>query len=311
MQRNPIQQQMETQCRDGSSAVLAEAQLSGSQIDLIKQTVGLFSNLSRRELARTVCELLSWRTAAGEYRIHWCLAVLEAMEGGGEICLPDKDKSKQRVAQRPVRWTERTTEPAQIDAPLRSLMPVRVEVASCGESVSEWNEWVDRYHYLGYRRPIGPNLRYFIVDGFDRKLGALLFSYASRKVSCRDAWIGWSEQAYKRHLDKVVCNSRFVIFPWVQVKCLASKSLSLSTRRLVRDWQHRYGYRPLLVETYVDKERFDGVCYRAANWQCIGDTRGRTAGRSTPGRGVKAVYVYPLARQARERLCGVEPELVR
>ena len=135
-----------------------------------------------------MCELLSWRTAAGEYRIHWCLAVLEAMEGGSEICLPDKDKSKQRVAQRPVRWTERTTEPAQIDAPLRSLMPVRVEVASCGESVSEWNEWVDRYHYPGYRRPIGPNLRNFIVDGFGRKLGALLFSF--RVARCRAAMGG-------------------------------------------------------------------------------------------------------------------------
>ena len=286
------------------STVLSAADLSGAQIDLIKQTVEMFTSLSRRELVRTVCELLSWHTPTGALRIHWCEGVLEALEGAGALRLPDKDLRKQRVAQRPIKWTARTLQPAPIEAPLAALMPVRVALVSGAAEVCEWNEWVDRYHYLGYRRPLGPHLRYFILDGASRKLGALLFSYGMRQVSCRERWIGWSAEGYREHLDKVLCNSRFLIFPWVRVKCLASKSLALAVRRLPDDWWQRYGYRPLLLETYIDKSHYDGICFRAANWQYIGDTRGRTLGRSTPGRGVKAVYVYPLVKQAKAKLCG-------
>ena len=289
-----------------NSTVFDATELSGAQLAVIKQTVGMFGGLSRREVAHTVCELLAWRTPTGTDRIHWCLGVLEALEAAGELRLPAKDERQARTAQRPVKWTERTLEPPVIDAPLSSLMPVTVEVASTPDAVGEWNEWVDRYHYLGYRRPIGPNLRYFIVDAVGRKLGALLFSYAPGKVKCRDVWIGWHGASYKRHLERVVCNTRFLIFPWVKVKCLASKSLSLATGRLADDWWHRYGYRPWLVETYVDKSRFGGICYRASNWHYIGDTRGRTAGQSTPGRTVKAVYVYPLVKHAGVRLCGLQ-----
>ena len=173
--------------------------------------------------------------------------MLEALEAAGELRVAAKYKRQARVAQRSVQWTGRTLEATVIDAPLSSLMPATVDLASTPAAVSECNEWADRCHFLGYRRPFGPNVRYFNVDAVGRKLGALGFSYAPRKVKCGDVWIGWHGAPYKRHLERVVCNTRFLIFPWVKVKCLASQSLSLATGRLAADWWHRYGYRPWLV----------------------------------------------------------------
>ncbi len=147
-----------------------------------------------------------------------------------------------------------------------------------------FNEYLDRYHYLGYRRPIGNHLRYFIV-GHDARgdtlLGCLLFAFAVNTLECRDRWIGWNDQQREKHLPLVINNTRFLIFPWVQVKNLASKALSLAARRVAHDWLARFGLHPVLMETFVDAERFTGACYQAANWSRIGQTLGRKGGENT------------------------------
>ncbi len=132
-----------------------------------------------------------------------------------------------------------------------------------------------RYHPLGYRQPVSPHLRYFLRDRQGRKLGCLLFNFAARNVECRDAWIGWQGQAHRKHLDLAVGNSRFLVFPSVRCGNLASKALGLCLRRPPHDFQRRYGYRPLLVETFCEIPRFRGTCYRAANWIHVGQTQGR------------------------------------
>ena len=132
--------------------------------------------------------------------------------------------------------------------------------------------------YLGYPSPVGPHLRYAIVDRRARWLGCLLFSYAARLLPCRDDFIGWDEAARRKRLDRVVGNPRFLILPWVRVANLASKALSLATRRLADDWKARHGYRPVLVETFVDPARFDGACYRAAELAAPGRDRGQAVG---------------------------------
>ena len=162
------------------------------------------------------------------------------------------------------------------------------------EAVAEWNEWVERYHPQGYRQPIGAHLRYFLLDRHGRQLGCLLFGFATRNLECRDTWIGWQGQAHRKHLDLVISNSRFLLFPWVQVKFLASKALGLALQQLPQDWQQRHGYRPVLVETFVDLERYRATCYRAANWQFLGMTKGRKARGTAPAKTPKGVYVYPL-----------------
>ena len=145
------------------------------------------------------------------------------------------------------------------------------------DEVEAWNELLDRHHYLGYRRPFGPHLRYAIVDCHGRWLGCLQFAYAARSLLCRDQFIGWDEAA--RHhsvLTSVIGNSRFLLFPWVRVENLARRP-SLVVRRLADDWQAQHGYRPVLV-AFVDLSRFRRTCYRAANW---------VSGRD-PGQGVGA-----------------------
>jgi hypothetical protein len=169
-----------------------------------------------------------------------------------------------------------------------------------------WRELVERYHYLGSRVPFGAHLRYW-ARSRDRELACLLWTSPAWKMQARDAWIGWSDEQRKRNLQWIVNNGRFLVLPWVRVKGLASKILALSARQMPHDWQTRYGYRPLLLETLVDTQRFRGTCYRAANWVHVGQTAGR--GRmdrehKRHGQMVKDIYLYPLVRDARQSLCG-------
>jgi hypothetical protein len=169
-----------------------------------------------------------------------------------------------------------------------------------------WREQVERHHYLGCRVPFGAHLRYWVRQR-QQELACVLWTSPAWKMQARDAWIGWSDEQRRRNLQSIVNNGRFLVLPWVRVKGLASKILALSARHIPRDWEIRYGYRPLLLETLVDAARFRGTCYRAANWIHVGQTAGR--GRmdrehKAHAQAVKDIYVYPLVRDARQRLCG-------
>ena len=265
------------------------------QLAAVQETVLSFSGLSRRELAHTICEQLHWHTAKGSNRIQAVLRMLEELERLDVLSLPATDLSRVRGARKPVVWGSRTDAPPVIQEDLEALLPIRLQVVSDAEGIEEWNEYVARYHYMGFRHPIGPRLRYFLLDRDGRKLGCLLFSHGSRQLQCRDAWIGWPE-GYRKHLDRVVGNNRFLLFPWVRVRNLAFKALSIATGRLADDREERHGYRPVLVESFVDTSKFHGSCYRAANWLDLGETRGGK------GKAPKRVYVYPLAEDFREVL---------
>ena len=250
--------------------------------------------LSRHELGLTLCEHLSWHTPGGAPRARLARRVLEHLETLGLFTLPAKDDSKRRGRQKALAWTARSAPRAEVCAALNDLEPVQLRLVTDPGEVGQWNELLDRHHYLGYRRPLGPHLRYALIDRHGRWLGALLFSYAARSVACRERFIGWDEAARRKRLDRVIANPRFLIFPWVRVKHLASKALSLAVRRLADDWQAHHGYRPVLAETFVDLSRFTGASYRAANWQWVGQTKGKGSVR-TP----KGVFVYPLDKEFR------------
>ena len=269
------------------------------QIADIQQTVATFPALSRKELAQTICEHLHWRTPSGSNRVAAALGLLEELAQAGIFQLPPKRVESMRPGPRqPPPPTRRSDPQPLIETGLRELEPLRLLCVEQGEDVQLFNEYIERHHYLGYRQPRGPHLRYFLLDRQGRRLGCLLFSQATRSLACRDEWIGWPRDQYRKHLDLVVSQPRFLVLPWVRVKCLASKALSLALRQLPQDWQQRYRTQPVLVETFVDAQRFRGTCYRAANWQCIGQTRGR----ADAGRTRKDVYVYPLARDFRSIL---------
>jgi len=167
-----------------------------------------------------------------------------------------------------------------------------------------WNEYVDRYHYLGYQRPFGCRVRYFVRSA-GNALGCVLMAGAAKSLGVRDAWIGWSEQRRLQNLPWVINNTRFVLFPWVQVAHLASHVLGQLARRVRDDWEQRWGYRPVLMETFVDPARYRGISYQAAGWTLVGSTTGE--GLRRPGRAYqttpKLLYVRPLVEDFREQLC--------
>lgn len=195
----------------------------------------------------------------------------------------------------------------EIKGSLADWAPVTVEPVVDIATSRLWNEYVQRYHPLGYKRPFGAHQRYFVCghDGQER-LGCLLFAASAWALAARDAWIGWTAADRSKRLNGVVNNTRFLVLPWVQVPNLASKALALVTRRIRSDWQGRYGYAPVLLETFVDLTRYEGICYRAANWIALGDTagRGRMDRKNEYRLSRKRIYVYPLVPDFRADLCG-------
>jgi hypothetical protein len=192
---------------------------------------------------------------------------------------------------------------------LSALGPVHLEVVQTPEQVAQWKRAVACHHPLGERGGFGYRLRYFICAG-ERVLGCVLLAGAARALAVRDAWIGWDAPTRRANLVRVLNNSRFLIFPQVQVPHLASHVLGQLTRRVAGDWQRHWGFTPLLLETFVDPQRYRGTCCRAAGWQVLGQTSGR--GLARPGKTYRShprlVLVKPLQADWRERLCGALPQ---
>ncbi len=275
------------------------------ELDQICWTVKSFPGLSRTELARTLCEHLDWRTATGRAKLDACQKLLEKLEKQGRVRLPAKRECRTSPRGNVCRVYSCETEPGEaLECRLRELGEVRLEVVQSRARTRLWSEYVDRYHYLGFRRPFGCTVRYFA--GCDQGLmGCVLLAGAAHSVACRDRWIGWGEGQRLRQLPYVVNNTRFLIFPWIGVPHLASHVLGQVARRVRSDWEQLWGYQPVLLETFVDPTRYRGTCYRAAGWVELGLSSGE--GRRRPGRRYtstpKRVLVRPLVRDFRAQLC--------
>ena len=295
---------MDQRIIDLKSTTFSGRRVNRQQIADIQETVALFPNDSRNELAKTICEHLGWRTAKGAYKVGACLGMLETLESHGILKLPPKreDSVRDMKAVDAPAWTSASDPQPEIAAPLADLRPLRVEPVTDTEGRQLWNAFVDRHHYLGYRRPFGAHVRYFVTDRDGRRLGCVLFEAATKTLPCRDRWIGWNARTRDRRRHLMVVNSRFLVFPWVVSRNLASSALAMATRRLADDWERLHGVRPVLCETFVDETRFRASCYRAANWERIGDTAGK--GRSRKAKSRKGVYVMPLCKDPREILRG-------
>ena len=295
---------MDQRIIDLKSTTFSGRRVNRRQIADIQETVALLPNDSRNELAKTICEHLGWKTAKGAYKVGACLGMLETLESHGILKLPPKreDSVRDMKAVDAPAWTSASDPQPEIAAPLADLRPLRVEPVTDTEGRQLWNAFVDRHHYLGYRRPFGAHVRYFVTDRDGRRLGCMLFEAATKTLPCRDRWIGWNARTRDRRRHLMVVNSRFLVFPWVVSRNLASSVLAMATRRLADDWERLHGVRPVLCETFVDETRFRASCYRAANWERIGDTAGK--GRSRKAKSRKGVYVMPLCKDAREILRG-------
>jgi hypothetical protein len=271
---------------------------------LVQQAVADYPALSVHELSLTICELLNWKRPSGRLKAHECRAWLQELCTAGFLSLPALQRCGPKGPQR-ITDTGLTIPETEVRGPIETLEPLRLEPLEAGtEDSRRFRTWIEQHHYLGYRPPVGANLRYLLRSASGQALACLLWSSPAWKMTPRDSWIGWTTAQREQNLQYIVQNSRFVILPWVRVSSLASKVLSQCARQLPKDWQQRYGYRPLLLETLVDPARFRGTSYRAANWVLLGQTSGR--GRMDRQRQTavkpKDLYVYPLCRQVQQRL---------
>lgn len=275
------------------------------ELELMRQITSEFASLGVTEMARTICELLEWKRPGGGLKNHECRQLLEQLRDQGWLTLPELRKLGPRGPRR-IRFTESSDAQPELGGGADDYEPLRLSLVEPGEDSARWCQWIERYHYLGYRVPVGAQLRYLVrAEGHgDQVLACLQWSSPAWKMAARDGWIGWDTEQRARNLPYLVNNSRFLILPWVRVKGLASKILAQSARQLPADWERRYGYRPLLLETLVDSQRFTGTCYRAANWILVGETQGRGRMDRYHERhdSPKLIYVYPLCRQVQRRL---------
>lgn len=282
--------------------------LTASELGLVRQIIADFPALSRAELAHTLCELLEWRRANGKLKSPECVEWLERLQQRNDLpVLPQLRTTKPRGAQRVS--TDSQSDPLPpVRGRLADYQPLRLQLVGDLTGRRLFEQYIQRYHPLGYRFPYGAQLRYLVRGRAPSPgvLACLLFTSAAWKMAPRDAWIGWSDAARRANLPRVVNNGRFLILPWVEVPHLASHALALAARQLPRDWQSAYGVRPLLLETLVDRP-YTGTCYRAANWICVGQTQGRgRMDRTHQAQGsCKDILLYPLESHWRERLCQV------
>src|SRR5438067_226822 len=224
------------------------------ELELMRQTAREFSALGVSEIARTVCELLEWKRPSGGLKNHECRQLLERLQTEGFLQLPDLRKLGGRGPRR-ADVSGPCCEPVPVACASSECEPLELALVEGPAESRQWRGQVERYHYLGCCVPFGANLRYWARNR-ERELACLLWTSPAWKMQARDEWIGWSDEQRGRNLQLIVNNGRFLILPWVQVKGLASKILALSARQMPRDWQTRYGYRPLLLETLVDAKVF-------------------------------------------------------
>jgi len=276
----------------------------GDELEAISRLIEDNPDANRAQLSRMVCKHLDWFKPDGGLKDMSCRVAMLRMQEDGLITLPPPLHRSSNG--KPYRRRTAQAEPQLflIEEPAGRLPDLRLELVA-GRSASHlWNEYIDRYHYLGYQPLPGAQLRYFARS--EGQVVALFgFGAAAWKTAPRDLFIGWTHEQREANLHLVVNNARFLILPWVRSKNLASRLLGMVARRVASDWSASYGYSPVLLETFVELPRFTGIAYKAANWTYLGDTKGR--GKLDVKKEArlprKAIWVYPLTSSFRQALC--------
>ena len=289
----------------GDSVLVQGRRLESADLDRIRQLIAANPDWSRRRLSEALCAEWDWRNGRGRLKDMATRSLLVKLEARGLVELPPR----RRVASNRMRSqaiTPQAWDPTAIEVTFRQLGPLAIsEVSRDPQARGRFAAALAEFHYLGFTGTIGENLQYTVSDSGGRLLGCLLFGSPAWKCSARDRYIGWTVEQRTQHLHLVTNNTRFLILPYVRVPHLASWFLGQALRRLSSDWQQKYGHPICLVETFVERQRFAGTCYRAANWIRVGETTGRSRQDrhhelDVP---IKDVYLYPLHPRFRQELC--------
>jgi hypothetical protein len=275
---------------------------SSDDINKIRELITSQPQANRADLSRLVCKVFDWRSPNGKIKQMSCRVAMLRMHRDGLIALPAP--TMHQPGRYKIVGTPESDPQPELVCTVNDLADLKLVLVQRGPQLTRWNEFVGRHHYLGYKMLPGAQLRYLILDG-DRVLGAMGFGAAAWKVAPRDGFIGWSHEERERRLHLIVGQSRFLILPWIRCRNLASRTLSMAVERLPTDWEACYGFRPALLETFVES-RFHGTSYKASNWINVGNTKGR--GKldryNKWDQPVKGIWVKPLTPRFRECLRG-------
>ena len=277
---------------DRAVCVIRGRRITRTDVQSVQALLSEKPELGRWRLALELCQRWQWRTGQGDWKGRAAAAVLGGMAQRGWIVLPASTRSR---TPGPVRGAKAESWPCQaIEGPISQYRSLRWELVQSAEQRQQWRQLLDAYHYLGAPGMVGANLKYFIYSAAGQLLGAVGWQSAVGHLGCRNRLLAWNPEQQARYLDRLVNNVRFLVLPWVRVPGVASVILSEGVRQLERDWPERYGQPVWWVESFVDRQRFEAISYRAAGWLAIGWTQGfakRPEGFVRHGQR-KEVYVY-------------------
>jgi len=282
---------------------IARPEITEERVRQIQEIIESNPDWNRTRISKQVCVLWGWQNPNGQLKDISCRDMLRALDKAGRIRLPaGQTLSRSKGGGDKVLHLEHDT--TLVNESLAQLRPLSVKKIAVGKELVLFKSLLEQYHYLGYDRSIGENMKYIVYDSRSRPLACLLFGSAAWSCRGRDNYIGWSKHERVQGLRFLTNNSRFLIPPWIRSPHLASHILSLISRRIAKDWHQKYGHPIYCLETFVETGRFKGTCYRAANWVKVGTTmgRGRDGGHHNAILPVKDVYIYPLTAGFREKL---------
>lgn len=292
-----------------SNIVYRNRHIKTDDIVMIKNLIANNPGKSRWFISKELCRQWNWRQPNGTIKDMICRGLLLKLERDGLITLPPRKTTPNnpflnRKPPIPVKVDQ-----TPIEGNLKDMKQF-IELHSVRRTKLEkiYNSLINEYHYLGYTQPVGENLKY-IATFKQRPVACIGWSSPAWYIGCRDRFIGWSSEIRKKNLHLIAYQTRFLILPWVRIKCLASYLLGLNARSISADWMKFYNHPIYFLETFVDNERgFRGICYKAANWIYLGETtgRGKLAPNKMKNRSIKAIFGYPLQRDFREILCSLQ-----
>ena len=279
---------------------------TSDDVKFIKKLIDDNPNDSRRCLSKRLCEAWNWVQPNGVFRDMVCRGFLLRLESAGYIKLPPRRFTPNNPLVNRKSPEKVDIDQTPISTTLSKVKPFEIRQVRGTPYEKLFNGLIAQYHYLGYCHPVGEHLKY-IVYTEARPIACFAWSSAPRHIGCRDKFIGWSPAVRKKNIHLIAYNSRFLILHWVRIRHFASHILGRISKVLSADWQRVYNHPVYFLETFVDTEKFNGTCYRAANWIYLGATTGRGKNDQTnkPNRSIKAVWGYPLSKNFRELLCHV------
>lgn len=276
-------------------------EITPDDIELVRRLIEADPSQSSSWISRELCHLWNWRAASGRIKDMACRSLLLKLEQRGYFTLPGRrcpGRGSRKVC---IPYVPYNTDP--IACALSDLEPVRVQLVKDTGLPGLFQCLLAQYHYLGFRSTVGENMKYMVFDREQNPLACFLFGSAAWKCAPRDDFIGWDVETRKINLKFVTNNMRFLVLPWVRVPHLASHILGKVARRISSDWIAKYGHPIYLLETFVERDCFQGICYQASNWINVGPTSGRSR-NGHPGLKVplKDIYLYPLTKRFQEAL---------